>query len=71
MATYAQNLAEVQNLQGCGSGFVAFVADPGSDVITVKDPTPDDNCGTNLVFKTYHGGHAEVDLSGEPDSGLA
>lgn len=69
MATYAQNLAEVQRLQTCGTGFVAFVADPGSDVITVKDGTVDDECGTALVFKTYHGGHAEIDLSDEPDSG--
>jgi hypothetical protein len=71
MATYAQNLSEVQQLQGCGAGFVAFVPDPSSDVIVVKDPTPDDECGTTQVFKSYHGGHAVVDLSDEPDSGVA
>lgn len=71
MASYAENLAEVQRLQGCGSGFVAFVPDSGVDEIVVKDPSPDDNCGTNQVFKSYHGGHAEVDLSSEPDSALA
>jgi hypothetical protein len=71
MATYSENLSEVQNLQTCGTGFVAFVPDPGVDTIVVKDPTADDECGTTQVFKSYHGGHAEVDLSDEPDSGVA
>ena len=65
MASYAQNLAEVQTLQTCGTGWVAFVPDPGVDTVVVKDPTPDHMCGPNLVFKPFHGGHAEIDLSAD------
>ena len=69
--TYAQNLATVQTLQTCGSGFVAFIMDPSVDLVTVKDGTCDDACGTSLVFKNYYGAHAEIECSAEPDSGVA
>ena len=66
--TYAQNLATAQTLQTCGAGFVAIVGDPDVDEILVKDGTVDDNCGTNLAWKPFPGSHAEVEVSGEPDS---
>ena len=66
--SYAQNLATVQTLQTCATGFVAFVFDPSVDIVTVKDGTPDDQCGTAAVFKDFPGSHAEVSLSAEPNS---
>ena len=71
MATYAENLAEVERLHGCGSGFVAMVLDPAVDVITVKDPTADSECGPTQVFKDFHGGASEIALSDEPSSTAA
>jgi hypothetical protein len=68
MATYAQNLAEAERINSCGVGMYAIVPDPAVDLIIVKDPTADNNCGQTQVLKSYHGGQAEVGMSVEPDS---